>query len=275
MLSSFGGARRRHGVVRRPPNEVRVRLTVLGCCGGSVRGRNPTSFLIDDRIAVDCGAVTAALDPREQERVEHILLTHAHLDHLANLPFLLDNRFERQVRPIHLHAPEATLEVLRSDLFNNRLWPDFTALRNKKAVSVELHAVADGSAFDCGSYRVTTTAMVHPVPCCGYLVDDGTTSVFIAGDTGSAEGVRDACAGVANLAAIVIEVSWPNRMDELARISGHLTPAMLDAAWPLHPTARIMVTHIKPFVHDEVVAELKVLGHPALTILQDGDVFEL
>src|SRR5262245_59647363 len=113
---------------RRPGG--RMNLRVLGCSGGSARGRLPTSFLVDGTIAIDGGAVTASLAPHEQERIDHVVLSHAHLDHIANLPFLLDNRFARQTRPITLWAPEATLCALKTDVFNNRVWPDFTALSN-------------------------------------------------------------------------------------------------------------------------------------------------
>lgn len=247
-----------------------MRLRVLGCSGGSAAGRHPTSFLIDECIAVDAGAVTANLSPEGQERVDHVVLSHAHLDHVTNLPFLLDNRFARQTRPIALHAPEATLAALRNDLFNNRIWPDFTALRNAKSVALELHAVAPGETFPVAHLRFTASAMTHPVQCFGYLIADGERSVYIAGDTGSLDVVKAAVAPARGLEAIVVEVSWPDRMEALARKTGHVVPKMLRAAWPLHPTARVLVSHIKPFHRAETVAELEALRLDGLTILEDG-----
>lgn len=250
-----------------------MKLRVLGCCGGSAQGRHPTSFLIDDRIAVDGGAVTANLTPTEQEQIDHVVLSHAHLDHVANLPFLLDNRFARQTRPIHIHGPRETLDALKNDLFNNRMWPDFTALRNKKSVSLELHPQPIETPFEVGHLRFIAHPMPHPVPCFGYLIRDDHAAIYIAGDTGSAQVVKEAVVGAKNLKAIVIEISWPDRMLDLARLTGHLVPSLLREAWPLHESAKILITHIKPFFHAEVVAELKALGLPQLEILEDGMQF--
>lgn len=251
-----------------------MNLRVLGCSGGSARDRHPTSFLIDDRIAIDAGAVTANLAQEEQERVDHVVLSHAHLDHVANLPFLLDNRFARQTQPIRIYGPSESLKNLRSDLFNNRVWPDFTALHNRKSISLETIEVEPGVPFRVENLTMTASAMIHPVPCQGYLIDDGRNAIYIAGDTGSVEPVKRAIDGNDRVRAIVLEVSWPDRMDELSRISGHLTPSMLAAAWPIHPTARVLITHIKPFHFDEVCAEIARLDLPRVEILADGMRFE-
>lgn len=243
---------------------------MLGCSGGSARGHLPTSFLIDGRIAVDGGAVTTALAEDEQERIDHVVISHAHLDHVATLPFLLDNRFARQRRPITFYACEETLQDLKEGLFNNRVWPDFTALKNRKSVALELKAVRAGAPFHVEGFTFTASAMAHPVPCFGYLIEDQRSALYIAGDTGSAEPVKRACAARADLAAIVIEISWPDRMAELAGVTGHLVPRMLREAWPLHPTAEVLVSHIKPFYREEVIAELAALRLPGLTVLEDG-----
>ncbi len=251
-----------------------MNLRVLGCSGGSARGHFPTSFLIDGRIAVDAGAVTTNLPPEEQEKIDHVVLSHAHLDHVSNLPFLLDNRFARQTRPIAIWGPEPTLAALRTDIFNNRVWPDFTILHNRKSVSLELKSVAPGTPFQIESLSFRADPMVHPVPCFGYRIDDGRRAIYIAGDTGDATAMKSIVSGDPSLRAIAIEVSWPDRMHELAKVSGHLTTAMLSAVWPIHPTARILITHIKPFYIDEVKAELAAARLSNVIVLEDGMAFD-
>ena len=91
-----------------------MNLRVLGCSGGSAPGRSPTSFLVDDVIAIDAGAITSALDGDEQRRVEHVVLSHAHLDHVATLPFLLDNRFGAPGPALHVHRHARTLADLET-----------------------------------------------------------------------------------------------------------------------------------------------------------------
>lgn len=250
-----------------------MRLQILGCCGGSVPGRRPTSFLIDGRVAVDAGALTTALTPDAQEQVDHVVLTHAHLDHCANLPFLLDNRFARQKGPITVYGGAATIRDLRDGIFNNKVWPDFTILKNQESVSLTMQTVEPGVPFEVDGLTFTASEMIHTVPCNGYLIESGGSRIYIAGDTGSAQVVKEQVAAIADLQAIVIEVSWPDRLAELARLSGHIHPVMLADAWPLHPTARILVTHIKPLHLEEVAAELSALRKSNLVILDDDMEF--
>lgn len=251
-----------------------MRLQILGCCGGSVPGRLPTSFLIDGTVAVDAGALTSALTPDAQERVNHVVLSHAHLDHCANLPFLLDNRFARQQGPITVYGGEATIRDLSDGIFNNRVWPDFTILKTRESVSLTFQVVEPGRPFDVNGLTFTAIEMQHTVPCHGYLIEDGEARLFIAGDTGSAEAVRDAVSGIERLDAIIIEVSWPDRLAELSQISGHLHPGLLAESWPLHPTARVLISHIKPLHLVEVTAELAALAKPNLVVLDDGMEFD-
>ncbi len=250
-----------------------MRVRVLGCSGGSAPDHHPTCFLVDGKVAFDGGALTSTLAEDEQEDVDHVVLSHAHLDHVAELPFFLDNRFARQTRPINFYGHAQTIEDLKDGIFNNRIWPDFTQLKNRKSVALTLQVVEPGRPFSVGGLTLTPNAMEHPVPCLGYLVESGASSFYLAGDTGSADGVKRAVAGMPLLKDLIIEVSWPDRMRDLARTAGHLVPADLKAAWPLHPSARVLITHIKPFYRDEVIAELLALGLPHTVILDDGMTF--
>ena len=251
-----------------------MRFQVLGCSGGSIPGHRPTSFLVNSTVAIDGGALTAALSPNAQELVDHVVMSHAHLDHCANLPFLLDNRFARQTRPITFYGGEQTLNDLRDGIFNNRIWPDFTVLHNHKSLALSLQAVSQEVPFEINGLRFTPFRMEHTVFCFGYLIEDSSSKIFVAGDTGSAFAVRAIVERIEGLSAIVIEVSWPNRLEELARNSGHLIASLLEEAWPLHPQARVLVTHIKPLHLEEISAELLALSHPNLVILDDGMEFE-
>lgn len=253
--------------------EVPLRFRVLGCSGGSAPDHHPTCFLVDGKIAFDGGSLTNTLAEDEQENVDHVVLSHCHLDHVATLPFFIDNRFARLTRPINFYGHESTITDLKDGIFNNRIWPDFTQLKVKKSVALTLHAVEAGRPFGIEHLTITPSEMEHPVPCLGYLIESGGSSLYLAGDTGSAECVKRAVAGARNLKELVIEVSWPDRMKALAQTSGHLVPSDLKAAWPLHPTARVLVTHIKPFYREEVVGELLALGLPNSVILDDGMTF--
>lgn len=251
-----------------------MRLQILGCCGGSTLGKHPTSFLVNNSVAVDAGAVTAMLPPHEQEKVHHVVLSHAHLDHVANLPFLVDNRFARQTKPITLYGSTVTIDDLCDGMFNNRVWPDFTVLKNNKSISMTLKRIKAGEPFRIDGLKFTAFPMEHPVACFGFLIDDGKSSIFIAGDTGSTDTIKHAIEGADNLRAIILEASWPSRMGDLAVATGHLTPRMIKDALPIHPEAKILVSHVKPFFFHEVVGELMGFKIPNLLVLDDGMEFE-
>ncbi len=256
-----------------------MRLRVLGCSGGSADGARPTSFLLEDRVAIDAGSIAAGLSTAEQAGIEHVLLSHVHLDHIRDLPLFIDNRLDPDVvppqKPITLWSAAPTLDAISAHIFNGALWPALDALESTKQITVECRPISPDRPFRVANLDVRAFEMDHPVPCLGFLIDDGTDGIFIAGDTGSPERVRDAVSGVANVRAIVIEVSWPNRMHELAGHAGHIVPERLAAAAPLHPTARILITHIKPYCRREVIAELEATGIERLEILEDGMTVEV
>src|SRR5262249_27066673 len=94
LLASVGGR----------PYAPRVRLRVLGCAGGSAPSSQLSCYLLDDVLAVDAGALTTSLDFPAQRRVQDVLLTHGHLDHVWTLPLFLANRFGGKPVPCRIHG---------------------------------------------------------------------------------------------------------------------------------------------------------------------------
>src|SRR2546425_1012433 len=60
-----------------------MKLRILGCSGG-IGGRHlrTTSMLLDNDILVDAGTGVADLSLTELSPIDHVVLTHSHLDHL-------------------------------------------------------------------------------------------------------------------------------------------------------------------------------------------------
>jgi cAMP phosphodiesterase len=77
--------------------------------------------------------------------------------------------------------------------------------------------------------------------------------------------------------SLITETSFPNRLEGLARASGHMTPAMLDEEIRKmsRPPEAILVMHIKPQFAREIRAEIRALGRKGLRILESGDQFSL
>ena len=126
---------------RLPTGDAPVRIRVLGASGGELRGHGSTCFLVDGRLALDAGALTSRLDLAELDRVDHVLVTHAHLDHVKDVPLLADLMVGRRRRPVTVHASPGATETLRRSLFNGRLWPDFTRIPSARSPVVRLEPV--------------------------------------------------------------------------------------------------------------------------------------
>jgi cAMP phosphodiesterase len=253
-----------------------MRLRILGCAGGSAPGAQLSCYLLDDVLAIDAGALTTALDFTAQRRVQDVLLTHGHLDHVWTLPLFLANRFGGPPVPCRLYGSSFTLETVRQHLFNDRIWPDFTEAMRERVPLVQFKPIDPGSEEKVLDYEVTSIPLVHAVPSQAYLVRRSGTSLLVCGDTYGTDALWTIASREKRLGAVLIECSFPSRYDRLAKQSLHLTPDLLAVELKkLTADVPVLVTHIKPEDRAEVVRELAALHDPRLRILSDGDVVDI
>lgn len=249
-----------------------MRIRVLGAHGGSTPRHRQTSFLLDDVVCLDAGALTEALSLDEQARIRAVLVTHSHLDHVATLPFLVENLFGRMRDPVEIAAPAEVIESLRRHLFNDDVWPDFSRLPDQRLPTVSFRALEWNLPERVGGLTVTAVPVSHVVPTCGYLVSDGSGTVVFSGDTGPTEAIWEAARRVADLRAVFAECSFPDGMREIAEISRHLTPATLKAELKkMPPAVPVFLYHMKPTTLDALASEVAALGEPRLRLLSDGE----
>ena len=109
-----------------------MKVRVLGCSGAIAAGSKTTSFLLDESVLVDAGTGVGDLSLDELARIDHIVVSHSHLDHVLSIALLADSVMRlraAQGRPaISVHELPATLAALRAHVFNGVIWPDFTRL---------------------------------------------------------------------------------------------------------------------------------------------------
>src|SRR5690606_831156 len=103
-----------------------MKFRVLGCSGGIGARARTTSFLVDEDILIDAGTGVEDLSIEELARIDHVFLTHSHLDHIAALPLLVDSVGGMRDKPLVVHALPETIVALRTHIFNWTIWPDFT-----------------------------------------------------------------------------------------------------------------------------------------------------
>ncbi|HLT30680.1 MAG TPA: 3',5'-cyclic-nucleotide phosphodiesterase [Myxococcaceae bacterium] len=251
-----------------------MKLHVLGCHGGELPSCRSTCFLVDDVLALDAGALTSTLPLERLAKVDHVLLTHSHFDHVKDLPLMADLLVGRRTTPVTIWASHDCARALRASMFNDDLWPDFTRIPSAKAPVLKIRSFRPGQSFQVGPYRVKSVPVSHPVESCGFLVTKGETTLGISGDTGPTEALWKAANRMPGLKAMLVETSFPNALQTLADISGHLTPQTLEVELTKfkHPTARVMLYHLKPAFVDQLKAEV---AHLPVLPLELDDVFEL
>jgi cAMP phosphodiesterase len=250
-----------------------MRLQVLGCHGGELPKCKTTCFLIDEVLALDAGALTATLSLEKLLKVDNILVSHSHFDHVKDLPLLADLIVGRREKPVTVWASRECTRTLRDNVFNNSLWPDFTKIPSRKSPVIQLRAFRAGASFKIDKYSVQSIPVSHPVESCGFVVTHGDSAVAMSGDTGPTELLWKVLNRTRNLKAVLLETSFPNKLQQLADISGHLTPQTLRLELgKFHRNgASILLYHLKPAFVPQLKKELA--GLP-VEVLELGDSFE-
>jgi ribonuclease BN (tRNA processing enzyme) len=254
-----------------------MRLRVLGAFGSEGQGQRPSAFLVDDRVLVDAGSVGGALSLSDQLEIEHAVLSHAHLDHVVGLAFLTDTlAMLGAKRPVTAHSVVPVLDALRTHAFNDVLWPDFTAIPSREQPFLQFHPLAESLEARVGGLSVTPVPVDHAVPAVGYLIRNGETGFVYTGDTGPTTRLWELARQMRGLKAVVVEAAFPDRMDALARASGHLTPAMLRREIDkMPPDVPVWVFHIKPQHFEETAEELARIDPARIHILEQGKTYSL
>jgi len=233
-------------------------VRVLGSCGSRIPGQQTSCLLIDDHVVVDAGGITAKLSVEEQVGIDHVLISHAHLDHVYDLAFLAENVMARRSSPLKVWAPKEVLDVLQSNLFNDQLWPDLTRLQLAGFPVLELCPLPENEECEVGALKVRWARTNHTVFAAGYLITDETSSILYSGDTSRTERLWELGRSADNLVAVFVETSFPNRLETLAIETGHLTPALLEKELEKldKPEVPVKIFHMKPQYLEEISAEL-------------------
>lgn len=237
---------------------------------GVDRNQYLISYLINDTLAIDAGCIGFYGTPHDQARIKDILISHTHADHVASLPIFVENAFEGVPDPVTVHGSSIVLDGLRRDIFNGRIWPDFIGMSATQGPFLRVNEIEAGKPLMLQGLTITPISVDHLVPTLGFIVDDGTSTVVIASDTGPTEELWRVARGVPHLKAVFLEAAFPNSMTFLANVSKHLTPAMfLGEARKLdRDDVEIVVVHIKPRFRAAILEEIGALGLPNVVIGQ-------
>jgi cAMP phosphodiesterase len=240
---------------------------------GSASSRQHFScFVVDGCVAIDAGSLANGVTPDERETIRDVVLTHAHLDHIAGLPLFVDDLFPTLAEPVRVHATREVIDILETHIFNWSVYPRFSELRNHYGTIIDYREIAHDTEFDVCHLKMRSIPVNHKVPSCGFIVQDGRTTVAITGDTAEMDQFWDVVNSLKNLDALLIECAFPDEFEDLSTISHHLTPAKLKRELEkLHrPTCPVFAINIKPSYRDAVSSQLAAFGAGGPQILEIG-----
>lgn len=253
-----------------------MNIRVLGCSGGIGGGRHTTSFLVDDDILLDCGTGVTTLTHAELCRIDHVFLTHSHLDHIGSLPLLLDSVAGERGHPLILHGLPEVLQILRDHLFNWHLWPDFARIPSPQAPFLRYEPLLEGEAIKLGKRSIAAIPANHVVPAVGYVLRGETGSLIFSGDTASHAALWQAANKTPDLRHLIVECSFQDALADIAAASKHYCPRTLAADLAKLKTGpQVWITHLKPGGEAGIMAELAQQSPVPFKALGNGQVFAL
>jgi cAMP phosphodiesterase len=253
-----------------------MKFTVLGCYGGRLPGKILTSFLIDDSILVDAGGATAALDLPALKKLRSILVSHSHLDHIADTAMIGDLIIGPDLKTVEIIGLEHTLSAVKDHLMSYTLWPDFTEIPTKEDPVYRLRQEEPRQAFQVGDYEVELVMVNHPVPCAGMVFRwDGGSFIYTA-DTGITDEIWEVAKNEENLKGLVTEISFPNSMKAMSEMTGHYSPCHIDAELAKigKPDLPVYIYHFKPAFEETLLKELAEIEHENIRPLVQGETIE-
>ena len=245
--------------------------------GGSVSSDTYTSCIqITNNTLIDAGNIMHSLGARAQW-INNIYLSHSHLDHVIDIPFLLDNFFERREETLKLYGLPQTIKTVKEHIYNNDIWPDFTEIRLPNSVqpALEFIPIEAGKSYQIeDNITLTPFESIHTVPCCGYIIEKEGDALFYSGDTFKNKKLWKYINNHKNIHALIIDVSFPNALKRVAQQSRHLTAELLeeDRKNLTRDDLKLYINHLKPLYKEEIIQELAAIGIDGSSVIEDGDI---
>ncbi len=235
-----------------------MKVRVLGCSGAIAKDCRTTSFLIDGDVLIDAGTGVGDLTLVEMSGIDHVFLTHSHLDHIAALPLMVDAVASQRTVPLQIHALAGTIAALKIHVFNDLIWPDFSRIPTRQAPLINFQELAVGQCVQLAGKQIEPLPAVHTVPAVGYAVSAGKGAWVFSGDTERNPAFWQRINQL-DVAMLIIETAFSSRETAVALRSLHLSPAVL--ADELRGIAKgkcypIYITHTKPAETELIMSEV-------------------
>ncbi len=255
-----------------------MKIRVLGCDGGRAKDYKNTSLMFNDTVLIDAGTVLSEITVEEAINITDIFFTHTHLDHILELPFMLDVTFGQRKTPLRLHGLKESLDPLMEHMFNDKIWPNFAELPTAEDGQFTLHEIKPDEVYEAQGLKFTPFAVNHTVPCVGYKVESGGSALVFSGDTGPVDSVWDVANAADNLKALIVDLSFPTEEQHIADVSGHMTANDVQAQLEkLRKDCDVYTFHHKVGLSPKLKEQAKHLTHMNKPVqhLRDVEILEI
>ncbi len=252
-----------------------MEIRVLGCDGGSLPRYRSVSLLINNSICLDAGTVTSVLSQEEQLKIKHVLLTHAHMDHIHDLHFLIDNRFvsDNSHNEVTLYSTPFILKNIHEHVFNGIIWPDYT---KQPGPPILILKPIDDKPFQIGNLKIQAVKVEHTVEALGYIVSDGKVSCVFSGDTKATQKIWEESKKAPHLRAVFLELSYSSRKLDLShKAKHHCPPTFIEELKKIPKDIAVYAYHLKPHFYNEIIEEIKSKKTKNVTILKSDQVIKI
>ena len=251
-------------------------LDVIGVDGSKQYGCNLCSMLLGESVLLDTGSASM-LSGMQQQNVEMVLLTHAHLDHVLELGFMIDAMVTIRDAPLKVMGSSACLQIVKTHYMNDLIWPDFSRIKTSSGPPLVYESIEDRKWFDLpGGISAWSEPVCHGAGARGFIFRSDSGSILYTGDTGPTESIWKKGREMDDLKIVIAEISFPDSKTDVAIASNHLTPSLLEKELKKlqKPEIPVYAFHLKPWERHAIEKDVALRFRDRVVILRRGDRLE-
>jgi ribonuclease BN (tRNA processing enzyme) len=254
-----------------------MKIEILGCYGNVIGNYRATSFLVNDVLLIDAGTVTEVLDDKQLSRIKNVLISHTHIDHVKGIFPFADELAMLNMEGLKLISVKNVLDIISENLFNNLIWPDFTIIPSVNNAIINLQEIALEEETLINNISIKPVLMTHTVYTVGYVVKENGKGFMFTSDTGPTKRFWEMAREEKGIEFIIADVSFPNRLEDIAKVSGHMTLSILIEHLDRFGLNNmpVYINHIKPIFLNEILNELKISDRINIKPLEQGAILQL
>ncbi|MBI3839587.1 MAG: MBL fold metallo-hydrolase [Planctomycetia bacterium] len=220
-----------------------MKLILLGTTGYHPNDQRHTACFMIPELGIILDAGTAMYRARKFLRTPEldVFLTHAHLDHVIGLTFLLDVLQNKNVRRVTVHGAPDKLAAVKEHLFAELLFP--------VKPPFEFRPLAPRVPLASGG-TLTHFPLQHPGGTLGYRLDWPGHSLAYVTDTTATNNAAYLNA-IAGVDVLLHECNFPDTMAEMAALTGHSVTTPVAELARNAQVGRLVLVHVDPAAEEE------------------------